>query len=118
MKNKSNIIDELSIIAKHLEITGDIKGAGDLKIDGKVQGNIFLEGHLLLSEGAEIRGDIQTVNFECNGTVEGNLLIKEKLTVGGKSKIVGDIRTKILIIEEGAEINGKCIAARNVSEET
>ncbi len=118
MKNKTKLVDELSLIAKHLEIKGDINGAGDLKIDGKINGNINLEGNLFLSESAEIQGNISAVNFETNGLIEGNILVKEKLTIGSKSKIVGDIKTKILIIEEGAEINGKCIAAKNNTEET
>ena len=117
MKNKGKSIDELSLIAKHLEIKGDLNGAGDLKIDGKINGNINLEGNLFLSEYAEIKGNISAINFECNGFLEGNMHVKEKLTIGSKSKITGDIKTKILIIEEGAEINGKCIAAKDNPEE-
>lgn len=115
MKNKT--IDELSLIAKHLEVKGDLTGAGDLKIDGKIQGNVNLEGNLFLSESAEIKGNIIAKNFECNGIIEGNILVKDKLTIGSKSKITGDIQTKILIVEEGAEINGKCIAAKNYAED-
>lgn len=114
MKNKT--IDEISLIARHLEITGDITGAGDLKIDGRLNGNLNLEGNLLLSESAEIKGNIVAKNFDCNGIIEGNILVKGKLTIGSKSKIVGDIQTRILVVEEGAEINGKCITAKNDSE--
>lgn len=117
MKNKNKSMDELSLIAKHLEIKGDLIGAGDLKVDGRIIGNVNLEGKLFLSESAEIKGNVDTINFECNGSLEGNILVKEKLIIGSKSKIVGDIKTKILIIEEGAEINGKCIAAKDNKEE-
>lgn len=117
MKNRANIINELSLISNHVEIIGDINGAGDLKIDGKITGNVKLEGNLFLSDSAVIKGNVTAINFECNGLIEGNVLIKEKLTIGAKSKIIGDIKTKVLVIEEGAEINGKCIAAKNVSGE-
>lgn len=113
MKNKNKPIDELSLISKHMAINGDINGMGDLKIDGKVEGNITLEGKLILTEGSSIAGNITANNFICNGLVIGNVVIKEKLTLESKSKISGDIKTKLLIIEEGAEINGKCIASKN-----
>lgn len=117
MKNKIKTVDELSLIATHLEIKGDLVGAGDLKVDGKINGNVTLDGNLFLSETAEIKGNITANNFETNGLIEGNIVVKEKLTIGSKSKIIGDIKTKILIIEEGAEINGKCIAAKNNPED-
>lgn len=41
MKNKT--IDELSLIAKHVKINGDLNGAGDLKVDGTINGNVNLE---------------------------------------------------------------------------
>jgi cytoskeletal protein CcmA (bactofilin family) len=116
MKDKKNHIDELSLIAKHLELKGNLIGAGDLRIDGKIEGDVNLNGNLFLTENAHIKGNIQANNFQCNGIVEGNILVKEKFTIGSKSKITGDIKTKILIIEEGAEINGKCIASKNISE--
>jgi len=113
MKDKKNQINELSLISKQIEFKGNLNGAGDLKIDGKIEGDVLLDGNLLLTETGIIRGNIQTNNFQCNGTVEGNIIVKEKFTVGSKSKIKGDIKTKILIIEEGAEINGKCLASKN-----
>lgn len=115
MKDKRNQIDELSLIAKHVTFKGNLNGAGDLKIDGKIEGDIILEGNLFLTEDAQIKGNIQVNNFQCNGIVEGNILVKEKFTIGSKSKINGDIKTKILIIEEGAELNGKCFASKSNS---
>jgi cytoskeletal protein CcmA (bactofilin family) len=116
MRDKKKQIDELSLIAKHIELNGNLTGAGDLKIDGKFEGNILLDGNLFLTENAQIKGNIQAIEFQCNGIVEGNIFIKEKFIIGSKSKIIGDIKTKILIIEEGAEINGKCLASKNSSE--
>lgn len=117
MKNKNKTIDELSLIAKHVIINGDLNGAGDLKVDGTINGNVNLEGNLFLTESASIKGNVTAINFEANGYVEGNILVKEKLTLGSRSKVIGDIKTKILIIEEGAEVNGKCIAAKDNSQE-
>lgn len=116
MRDKKNYIDELSLIAKHLELKGNLNGAGDLRIDGKIEGDVTLNGNLFLTENAQVKGNIQANNLQCNGIIEGNIFIKEKFTIGSKSKIIGDIKTKILIIEEGAEINGKCLASKNILE--
>ncbi len=112
MRDKKNI-EELSIISKHMIIKGNLTGAGDLKIDGRIEGDISIDGNIFLSESGEVTGNISANNLACNGKVTGSILVQEKLTLESKSKIMGDIKTRIIIIEEGAELNGKCIAVKS-----
>lgn len=111
MKQKSK--DEFSLISKSMSFKGNIKGESDLRIDGYLEGDVSIEGNLFLSENASIKGNIFAENFVCNGRVEGNIVVKDKLTLEKNASILGDIRTRVLVITEGAELNGNCVATKN-----
>lgn len=109
MKNKEKISDELSLISQNVQIKGNVSGEGNFRIEGKVEGNIEIKGNLFLGDQSKIIGNIKVNNLTSNGFIEGKINVDEKLVLEKKSKVMGDINTKILIVEEGAEINGKCI---------
>ncbi|MBM4175745.1 MAG: polymer-forming cytoskeletal protein [Ignavibacteria bacterium] len=109
MKNREKFSDELSILSNNVQIKGNISAQGNFRIEGQVEGDVNVRGNLFLGETATVRGNITSNNFTCNGTVQGKIMIEDKLVIEKKSKITGDITTKALIVEEGAEINGKCI---------
>ena len=48
-----------SLLGRGTVIKGDINTEGDIRIEGKVFGNIKVSGKLVIGEGAEIKGDIK-----------------------------------------------------------
>ncbi|MCX8011379.1 MAG: polymer-forming cytoskeletal protein [Ignavibacteria bacterium] len=109
MKSNEKFSDEISLIGRNVFLKGDLSGEGNFRIEGKIEGHISIKGNLYLGDNGSNRGNIDSNNFTNNGIVEGNINIKEKLVLEKNSKIKGDIKTKILVVEEGAEINGMCI---------
>ena len=69
-----NTIDTL--IGAKAELKGDIAFSGGLRIDGKLKGNIMAKGAgnstLVLSENAEIVGNVAVPHKIFNGRVKGN----------------------------------------------
>ena len=49
---------EASTIGEDLTITGDVTSKGELRIDGRVQGNVDCLS-LILGENSEIKGDVK-----------------------------------------------------------
>ncbi len=89
-------------------IMGNINAAGDIRIDGALQGNVECGGKVIVGEQSSIQGNIVATNAEINGKVRGNITIKESLTLRATSIIEGDIATHTLIIEPKALFNGTC----------
>ena len=56
--NTASRPSEASIIGKDLTITGDVTSKGELRIDGRVQGNVHCLS-LILGENPEIKGDVK-----------------------------------------------------------
>jgi len=98
----------LNIVNTGTTITGDLNSDGDMRLDGNVKGYISCKSRLVLGATSKVDGDIKAANLEVSGEVNGNIFVTEILTVKSTAKINGDIISNKLIIEAGAEFNGKC----------
>ena len=103
-----NTIDTL--IGTKTELKGDIEFSGGLRIDGKIRGNIIAQGEgnstLVLSEHAEVIGDVTVPHMVINGRIDGNVRATERIELQNKAEITGDVTYKVIEIAAGATING------------
>jgi len=97
-----------NIIGKGTTIVGDIESAGNLRIDGKLRGNIKCKAKIALGDGSAVEGNIVAQNAEIQGEVNGTLEIGELLVLKPSAKVFGDIITSRLIVEDGAIFVGNC----------
>jgi cytoskeletal protein CcmA (bactofilin family) len=95
-----------TIIGEGYTFTGEIRGASVIRIEGKVIGNIHVEGGVVLGENGNIEGDIFTKSAIIHGTLNGNIKAVQ-LEIKKSGCINGDITTDTLEIQLGAEYNGK-----------
>ena len=105
--------NNLNIINAGTSITGDLMSEGDMRIDGSVKGYVSSKARLVLGATSKVDGDIKAVNLELSGEVNGNIFVTELLVVKDTARISGDIISNKLIIEAGAEFNGKCSMKEN-----
>ncbi|MGD9741861.1 MAG: polymer-forming cytoskeletal protein [Dongiaceae bacterium] len=110
-----------SIISADLRIVGDLASAGDLQIDGEVEGDIQSRT-LTVGEGAQVKGSLSAETVRVCGSVSGQ--IKATTVVLDKTaRVTGDIMHTSLAIEPGAFLEGHCrrldtaskVSAANVS---
>ena len=97
-----------NVIGKGTVITGDIDTPNDIRIDGKLEGNLFCKARVILGPGAVLEGNLNAAHAELAGEVSGKVEVKEMLTLKSSAAIHGDINTGKLIIEAGAKFNGNC----------
>ncbi len=100
-------IQVLNSIGSGTIIEGNIKTEGDIRIDGKVNGNVISKGRLVSGPSSEIIGDVMCSNGNIDGLVRGNIQVLEVLKITKTANIDGNISTKKLIVEEGAVIQAK-----------
>lgn len=98
----------INIINNGTVIKGDINATGDFRLDGTLEGNIQLNGKLVVGETGIVNGNILCVNANIIGTVNGNLSVKELLSLHVTARVKGDILINKLSIEPGAVFTGKC----------
>jgi cytoskeletal protein CcmA (bactofilin family) len=108
----SQDIEQLSnsstIVGKGSVMEGNIETFGNLRIEGKVIGNIKTKSKVAIGDSAYIDGTILAQNAEIAGEVKGLVEVSEILVLKSTALIHGDIVTNKLIIEAGATFNGVC----------
>jgi cytoskeletal protein CcmA (bactofilin family) len=95
-----------SIISADMTIRGDLSGAGDLQIEGKIYGRINV-GHVVLAEGALVEGEIIAKAARINGRLHGSIQAGT-VTLSATAQVQGDICQDVLVIEAGAQLEGHC----------
>ncbi|WP_173475009.1 polymer-forming cytoskeletal protein [Fibrobacter succinogenes] len=99
---------EFTQIGRSVQVDGDITGKTDLRIAGKVYGNISIDGELILEKYAIVEGDVKCGAAILAGSIKGDVDCKTKLILQDNSKIVGNVKAEQLIINEGAIFQGNC----------
>ena len=93
---------------KSIVIKGEISGAEDLVIAGKVEGTIRLANcTLTLAEGAHVDGGIEAGSIIVSGTVTGSLHATTRVDIRPAATVGGEIRTPVLVIDDGATVSAK-----------
>ncbi len=96
-----------NVLNSDVEIKGNLKFAGELTFDGKLEGDIQTDGVLNLGDSAVINGNINAQSVVVRGKITGNIHAKEKIEIKAKTELFGDIRATKLTVEEGVTFVGK-----------
>lgn len=96
-------------------INGDVSTEGDVRIDGKVIGNVTSKSKAVVGSTGVIQGDILCQNAYIDGRVNGNIEVTELLILSKTALVVGDIKIKKLVVEEGAKFTGNCVMGLSVA---
>jgi len=109
-----------SLIGVGTRVNGDIHFTGGLRVDGEVTGSVIADpakaSTLVLSEQAQVHGEISVTHLVVNGKVTGPVQASEYLELQSKAKVTGDVRYKTLEIQLGAIVEGKLVHINETSE--
>lgn len=96
-----------NVLSNGIEIIGSIRFSNDMIIDGKIEGQIISDkGRVTIGENAQVKGDITAGEVKLFGRVEGKIT-SDRCELKSKSRLEGDIKTKMLSMEEGAQLAGR-----------
>lgn len=111
-KEDHKVAEEISnssnIIGKGTILQGDIETYGNLRIEGKIIGNVKTKSKIALGQSSHVEGNILAQNAEVAGEVKGKIEVTDILILKPTAVIHGDIVTNKIIVESGATFNGGC----------
>lgn len=96
-----------SIISEGSKVQGDFSSPGDIQVDGTIEGNVRCQSVVVGEHGA-VHGEVAVERADIHGTVIGQISAEE-VTLARSARIEGDVRHKVISIEAGARIHGRCI---------
>ena len=94
-------------IGASTRITGSVVGSGDLTVAGAIEGNIQLDGSLLLEATAQLVGDVAATAIRIGGKITGNVQVDDKALLERSAELEGDLTATSLSIEAGATLRGR-----------
>jgi cytoskeletal protein CcmA (bactofilin family) len=116
-KSESNLgLQSISIISTDSIIKGDMESEGDIRIDGKLIGNINCKAKIIIGQQGRVEGNLNGNQADILGTINGDINMAGQLNLLGKSIINGNIHVGKLQMESTVVFNGKCIMGANVVE--
>ncbi len=98
----------LNMISEETEIKGNLRTKNDVRISGKLHGELKANGKCIISQSGVVSGDLSANEADIAGTVEGEITIGTKLVLRQTAVVKGDINTKVLLVEAGAQFDGAC----------
>lgn len=98
----------VNIVGDGTSIQGSLNTKGDIRIDGKVNGDVSSKAKVVIGETGEVEGNIYSHEAEISGKVIGNVEIVETLFLKASATLKGNIISNKLVIENGADFNGYC----------
>jgi cytoskeletal protein CcmA (bactofilin family) len=109
MKKKSEKQAEIvdTIVGINTLVEGTIKTDASMRVEGKVNGEIYCQGDLTVGAEGVVNATINGRNIRIAGEVIGDIKATGTVHIESKGKLVGNIHMKSFIIDEGGIFEGQ-----------
>ena len=87
---------------------GNLTFEGTVRIDGKLEGEVFTKDTFVVGESATVKATIHAGILIVGGTVHGNITAEKKVELHASARLYGNISTPSLSIAEGVIFEGGC----------
>lgn len=96
-----------SLIAGDLTIEGKIEGNGHVRLAGRFKGDVQVDGNLTIEPGAQLTGQVAARTVIVGGELHGNISGAARVEVLESGVVVGDVRAGVLTVAAGSRIRGQ-----------
>jgi cytoskeletal protein CcmA (bactofilin family) len=95
-----------SLVSRQISIEGEVSGAENLHVDGRVKGIVRLAGDLFVGAGGVVEAEVDARNVVIQGTVTGKVLARRQLELRPGGRFSGECTAAAYEIREGASFEG------------
>ncbi|NTX05972.1 bactofilin BacM [Myxococcus sp. CA051A] len=95
-----------TLLGKGSEFEGKLTFEGQVRIDGKFQGQIITKDVLVIGDGAKVNAEIQAGTVIINGQVEGNVKATQIIELKTPGRVKGNLETPSLSMDRGVVFEG------------
>lgn len=96
-----------SVISSGLTIEGKIEGAGHVRIAGRFQGDVSVQGNLTIEAGAKLTGGVRANTVVIGGELEGNIEAATRVELLESGVLNGNLKAGSLTVAAGSKMRGQ-----------
>src|SRR4051812_31189916 len=90
-----------TLLGKGSEFDGKLTFEGQVRIDGKFNGQIFTKDTLVIGDGARVNAEISAGTVIVNGVVEGNIRASQVIELHTPARVKGNLECPSLSMDKG-----------------
>jgi cytoskeletal protein CcmA (bactofilin family) len=103
------VSEEMNVFwGKDSLLKGKVNSEGIFRLDGKIEGEIYHSGTLIIGDTAVIKGKVEATTLILNGSLEGEVTAKERMEIHARGRLFGTVLTPIFVIQDGGIFEGNC----------
>ncbi|MBS1250616.1 MAG: hypothetical protein MAG431_02210 [Chloroflexi bacterium] len=96
-----------SVLGQGISWQGDLTGKGGVRIEGSLEGNINLEGLIVVDKEGRVTSETIRANAVIVAGIIRSDIIAQKVEIRSTGRVWGDVTTAAFSTEEGAFLRGK-----------
>lgn len=96
-----------SVIDRESTVEGKVHSKKNLRVEGRVEGEIKCEGTLVVADGAVVQARVEAENVTVSGMIEGEVICRGHLHVLASGRIEGSATALQIAIDSGATYEGE-----------
>lgn len=94
------------VLGPQIAVRGTLSGEEDLVVEGRLEGNVSLQGHLIVAETGDLEADLDVDSIEVHGQVRGDITAARSITIEKGAQVTGNVKAPRVIINDGARFEG------------
>lgn len=96
-----------AILTAGLTIEGKIEGSGHIRIAGRFNGDVNVQGNLTIEPGARVVGGVTAETVSVAGELEGNIMNAARVELLESGVLTGDLKAGSLTVAAGSRMRGR-----------
>lgn len=134
LKRAKSVKPQRMIVPEGVIIEGALSSGSETEIEGRIDGNVTVDGRLFLGKSALVSGNVRAIACRLDGLVEGQIDCSHELDLGESGRLNADaVAGKImtlagqvngnvtcggrLVLKQNAQVNGSVRARTLILEE-
>ncbi|MEQ8453672.1 MAG: polymer-forming cytoskeletal protein [Sandaracinaceae bacterium] len=93
-------------IGPELVVHGSLHGKSDLRIDGAFDGELRLEGALLVGPEGRVTAPVEVADLELEGELRGDVIASRTVAIRPGGRLIGDVRARRIAVDDGGALEG------------
>jgi len=107
-KGHPQVQETVAFLGKGTDFRGVLHFEGTIRVDGRLEGEVFTKDTLIVGASAEIMGNLNVGTLITSGKINGTITATDKAHFMAPGTFTGEVQTPTLHIEEGFIFNGRC----------
>lgn len=97
----------VSLIGSGMEIVGEIKCDGAVRIEGRVKGSIEASKSVVIGKKGIVAGDIATQDIVIAGSVTGTITGETRVELQDTCQVEGEVHSPRIKLDEGGQVDAR-----------